>query len=190
VYDSGEDPYCYRGTVVLRNRLGLRDQDRLDAFEVDLVTQRLSEPLPVGHFSISHYCAVHRHLFGDVYPWAGAFRRVRISKAGRMFCYPENIKGELRRIFGWLHANNVLHLQERGTFAAGLAHFIAELNAVHPFRDGNGRVQVTFAALLADAAGHSLKFTKLDPHVFLNAMIESFRGGEEQLRSVLSDMMD
>ena len=47
------------------------------------------------------------------------------------------------------------------TFADKAAHFLAELNAIHAFREGNGRSQLTFFALLADHAGHPLKIEKL-----------------------------
>jgi cell filamentation protein len=67
VYDVGPDPYCYSGTTVLRNKLGLTDQTNLDDFEADAVTQRGTEPLPGGRLTPSHFRAVHRHLFQDVY---------------------------------------------------------------------------------------------------------------------------
>jgi cell filamentation protein len=62
-----------------------------------MVTQRLDEPLPAGRLSYTHYRALHHHLFGDVYGWAGRLRTVRISKGDSIFCYPENIDAEMRR---------------------------------------------------------------------------------------------
>jgi transposase-like protein len=50
--------------------------------------QRSAEPLPAGKLTYPHYCAIHRHLFQDVYTWAGKPRTVRIAKGGSMFCYP------------------------------------------------------------------------------------------------------
>ena len=64
--------------------------------------QRAEEPYPVGRLSINHFRAIHRHLFQDVYAWAGRFRTVRISKGGSMFCYPEHIRAETRRLFDQL----------------------------------------------------------------------------------------
>ena len=71
MYDAVEDPYCYPGTTVLPNRAGLTDQAALDAFELDMTMQRASEPLPPARLGVRHYMAIDRHLFGDVYPWAG-----------------------------------------------------------------------------------------------------------------------
>jgi hypothetical protein len=68
-YEVFDDPYCYRGTFVLKNRAGVKDPKRLEAFELEMSTLRAEEPLPNGRFGQAHYCAVHKHLFGDVYTW-------------------------------------------------------------------------------------------------------------------------
>jgi cell filamentation protein len=66
-------------------------------------------------------------------------------------------------------------------FASAAAHFLTILNAIHPFREGNGRTQMSFFALLADQAGHPLALERLDPARFLAAMIRSFHGDERPL---------
>lgn len=189
MYAAFDDPYCYKGTAVLKNRLGLRDQTDLDAFEADATAQRFAEPLPAGRFTLTHYRAVHRHLFGDVYPWAGRFRTVRIAKGGSAFAYPEHIQREMRRVFSGLKARDCLRHLTVPAFAAGAAHFLAELNAIHPFRDGNGRSQLAFVSLLAFEAGHPLDATRIDPVDFLEAMIESFHGREARLASALLNLI-
>lgn len=92
MYDSGYDPYRYPGTSILRNRLNLRDQAQLDAFEALITAHRAEEPLPSGRLGAAHYSAIHRHLFQDVFAWAGRLRTVRIAKGDSMFCYPEHIE--------------------------------------------------------------------------------------------------
>jgi len=67
VYDAFDDPYCYPGTDVLRNKLNLRDADALEAFEMEITAIRASESLPSGRLSVAHYRAIHRLLFQDVY---------------------------------------------------------------------------------------------------------------------------
>jgi cell filamentation protein len=106
MYDAVEDPYFYPQTTVLKNRAGLRAQRALTRFETAMAAQRADEPLPVGRLSVRHYCAIHRHLFQDIYAWAGQFRTVRISKAGSVFCYPEHIPREMRNLFGKLKYDN------------------------------------------------------------------------------------
>jgi cell filamentation protein len=68
MYKAEADPYCYPGTTVLINRLDLRDQAELSPFEAEITSQRAAEPLPAGRLGYRHYCAIHRHLFQDVYP--------------------------------------------------------------------------------------------------------------------------
>src|ERR1700722_4169453 len=123
MYDETVDPYCYRGTAVLKNFAEIRDQAALTAFETVSAAQRADEPLPDGLLSVRHYCAVHRHLFQDVYRWAGRFRSVRLSKSGSMFCYPENIPAAMRRLFPDLRKRKYLHGLRPEDFAAGAAHF-------------------------------------------------------------------
>lgn len=169
----------------MKNRLGLREQAKLDAFEAEITAQRAAEPLPTGNLSYAHYCAIHRHLFQDVYAWAGKPRTIRMAKSGNAFCYPENIDREMRRLFGELAAQRHFQGLNADSFAAKAAHFLAELNAIHPFREGNGRAQLSFLTLLAEQAGHALKLERLDPPKFLAAVIRSFSGDEAPLAATL-----
>jgi cell filamentation protein len=190
LYDIADDSYCYQGTTVLKNRLGIREQDVLDDFETEMTMQRSEEPLPAGRFTMTHYRAVHRHLFQDVYPWAGRSRTVRTSKGGNMFCYPEQIDSQLKQIFKWLADANFLQDLSADEFSRKAAHFLAELNAIHAFHEGNGRAQMTFLNLLADEAGHPLDLEhRLDPDRVLNAMIASFSGDEAPLAAALRDLI-
>jgi cell filamentation protein len=181
MYDAVADPYCYEGTTVLRNVPGLRDQAALDAFETAATAQRSDEPLPPGRLSVRHYQAIHRHLFQDVYAWAGKFRTVRIAKDGSMFCYPENIEREMRNLFAKLKRDGYLRQLSKEQFAIRGAHFVASLNAIHPFREGNGRTQMSFFVLLASRTRHPLDIDKLVPERFLGAMVKSFFGDERAL---------
>jgi hypothetical protein len=97
MYAAIADPYCYPGTTVLKNRLGLRDQAKLDAFEKEVTSARADEDLPAGRLSYRHCRAIHRHLFQDVYSWAGRIGNIRIAKGGNAFCYPEHIDREIKR---------------------------------------------------------------------------------------------
>jgi cell filamentation protein len=181
MYKAAEDPYCYPGTSVLKNRLDLRSQAELDAFEAFITAQRADEPLPAGRLSYAHYRAIHRHLFQDVYAWAGRIRSVRIAKKASMFAYPEHIDREMQRLFQSLADDGYFRNLDAATFAAKSVHFLAELNAIHPFREGNGRTQLTFLTLLAERAGHPLEIDRLRPAAVLSATIQSFGGKENAL---------
>jgi len=189
MYSAGPDPYCYPGSTVLVNLAGLRDAGALEAYEFALSRERADQPLPVGRCSLTHYQAIHRHLFQDVYAWAGRFRTVRITKDASTFCYPEHIAAAMARLFAELRLHRCLRGLGDTEFAAASAHFLAELNAIHPFREGNGRSQMVFFALLADRAGHPLRLDRLEPAAFLAAMVASFGGREGDLAEAITDLI-
>jgi cell filamentation protein len=190
MYDAIEDPYCYPGTTVLKNRAGHLTQRALTQFETAMSAQRADEPLPIGRLSVHHYQAVHRHLFQDVYPWAGTFRNVRISRDGSMFCYPEHIRSQMRTLFGRLRREHYFRDLTPDEFVRKATTFLATLNAIHPFHDGNGRTQLAFMALLAARTGHSLLLDRLHAQRFLNAMVKSFHGDQRSLQIELRKLVD
>jgi cell filamentation protein len=189
MHDAIDDPYTYENSTVLVNKLDLLDQGELDDFEAEISSARAGEPLPDGKLDFAHFCAIHHHLFQDVYDWAGKIRTVRISKQGSAFCFPEHIDAEAAKLFSDLKAADHFENLPATEFAEKSAHFLAELNALHAFREGNGRAQLTFFALLADRAGRSLDFNKLDPAAMLNAMISSFGGDEAELAKVIRELV-
>jgi len=189
MYQAIQDPYCYSGTIILKNRLNLRNQTELDKFEVLSTIKRAEEPLPAGQYDYRHYRAIHRHLFQDVYTWAGRIRTVRIQKGEAMFCYPEYINEKMSNLFNGLLDENCYRDISAESFANSAARFFAELNAIHPFREGNGRAQSSFLRVLADQAAHPLDFERLNPPDMLAAMIASFWGDEAPLANLILRLM-
>jgi cell filamentation protein len=190
MYDAAGDPYCYPGTSLLKNIPGLKTQAALDEFEAAMTAQRAEEPLPTGRLSASHYRAIHHHLFQDVFAWAGQYRTVRLSKEGSAFCYPQYIDREMKALFANFRNKQSLRGLARDSFAREAAAFLARLNAIHPFREGNGRTQLSFLSLVAYRASHPLLLDRLDPERFLSAMISSFRGNERPLHSELCTLIE
>jgi cell filamentation protein len=189
MYDAVADDYCYPGTTVLKNKLDLRDAGELADFEAEVSDTRSDEEAPGGNLDFTHFKAIHHHLFQDVYDWAGEIRTVRMSKDSSMFCYPENIESEAKKLFAQLKQNKFLKGPSAEAFAEKSAHFLSDLNAIHAFREGNGRTQLSFFLLLADQAGHSVDLEKFDPDAFLAAMIASFGGDEAPLAAIIVDLV-
>ena len=189
IYDAGNDPYCYADTSVLKNIPGIRNQADLERFESAIVKQRSLEALPSGKLSVSHYRRVHHHLFQDVYRWAGRFRTVRTHKGSSTFCYPEHIADQMQGLFAGLREADFFAELEPSEFASRAANFLSTLNAIHPFREGNGRAQNAFLGLLAARAGHALELVRLNEATFRAAMIESFSGSEEPLAAQIRDLI-
>jgi cell filamentation protein len=188
-YDVFDDPYCYNDTFVLKNKARLRDPKSLEDFELEMSTLRAEEALPAGNFTPSHYRKVHRHLFQDVYSWAGKYRTVRTGKSGNWFCYPEYIEAEMNKLFTRLKGAPFIGGATAEEFVTAAAEFLAELNAIHPFREGNGRAQLSFLYLLVQRAGHNLRLDKIDQETFLPAMIASFSGNTDPLKEELRKLL-
>jgi cell filamentation protein len=180
-YQFIEDPACYPGTSVLRNIPDLQNQAELNAFEVERVGARSLQPPPQGAFDPEHYRSLHRHLFQDVYDWAGVNRTIRTGKGGNWFCYPEYIETEMKRLFATLKAPPFVPGSDAETFVTAVANFLSELNVIHPFREGNGRTQLLFVRLLGLRAGHPFRSENIEADAFLHAMILSFHGHMDAL---------
>ncbi len=188
-YSSEQDPLCYAGTHILKNKSAYIDQAALDEFEAAMFEERVAEPLPSGDLDYAHYRAIHRHLFQDVYDWAGEPRTIRIAKGGNWFCYPENLDSHVNATFAWLAANNHLAGLDARAFASSAAYFLSELNAGHAFREGNGRTQLVFLKVLAANAGFPFNDDAVDPDRTLAAMIASFSGNLAPLEALIADVI-
>jgi cell filamentation protein len=189
VYTATDDPACYPKTDVLRNKAGIMDADKLAEFELAMFITRSEENWPEGQFDYEHFLALHHHLFQDVYEWAGQIRKIRTGKSNNWFCYPEYIDQEMQKIFADLANEDLLIRLDRKDFVIEAAHFLAEINAVHAFREGNGRTQITFLILLTENAGFTFDDNLLDEKAVLNAMIASFKGDKTALVDLLDKMV-
>lgn len=186
-YD-GTDSYTYPNSEVLQNRADLREQEALDAFEADVTAVRLLEiverPIP-GRFDLAHLKAIHRHLFQDIYDWAGELRTVDISKGGSRFANCGRIDDYLSQQLVGIARERYLTDLPPAQFIKRLAFYMGEINAAHPFREGNGRVQRAFCAQLAEQAGYFIDFDGVSRDAMYAAMIASFHGNNSLLETLL-----
>jgi cell filamentation protein len=150
------DPYLIPGTKVPRNRLGISDARKLDRIERRLVADRIAEGAPVGAFDLTHLCAIHRHLFQDVYDWAGELRTVEINKGGHQFQFRRYIQTGMSDVHRCLVQSKFLRTLGPDGFAQQAGVIIGDVNYIHPFREGNGRAQAQYLKQLAAQAGHDL----------------------------------
>jgi cell filamentation protein len=153
---SSDDIYLDLASGVLKNRFRITDADILNAAEADLAAARSRElaqaPLK-GDFDLKHLQAIHRYLFGDLYEWAGELRTVDIRKNDNLFAHHAHIATAAESIFAKLASENRLTALELGEFSKRAAYYFAEINALHPFREGNGRTQREFISNLAQVDG-------------------------------------
>ena len=166
---NGRDRYLHPTLPILRNRLGIFDANRLEQIERRLVTQRIAEGAPTGRFDMAHLGAIHRHLFQDIYDWAGEIRTIEIAKEGHQVQFRRFIAIGVADVHRRLMATNFLRGLERFAFAEAASVIIGDLNYVHPFRDGNGRTQLQYLDKLALQAEHPLDLSRLSPAGWLAA---------------------
>ena len=172
------DPvYCYPPDhTVLRNKLDIRSQDELDAFERKAVQVRAEQGCPSGNFDLAHLQAIHGHLFQDIYDWAGELRTVEISKGGSQFQPLQFIETGMADVHRRLEEQNFLRDRTADGFAEGAGQIIGDVNYVHPFREGNGRTQLNYLQQLGHQAGHQVDLTRIERDAWMSASIRAHQG--------------
>lgn len=186
-YGTGQDgQYCYPGSAVLINKLGLTDSDALEAAEIELTQARIDQYEPdFDNISLQALRAMHGYLFQDLYDWAGALRTVDISKGSTRFATISRIEPEADKLFGQLAQENYLVGLPRTQFVARLAHYYCELNVIHPFRDGNGRAQRLLFEVISINAGFALRWEPISRAEWVEANIAAYQSNLEPLTGLL-----
>jgi len=175
-YDQ-DNYYCYPDSNTLKNKLNILDAEELKHVEREITALRTAQIMVEGidgKFDFDHLKAIHRFLFQDIYKWAGEIRNVNISK-GNQFCLFQYIEEQMNQIFMQLRQENYLRdCHEFEEFGKRLSYYLSEMNAIHPFREGNGRVQRLFLEELAAFNGYRLDFLKISSKEMLDACQKAF----------------
>lgn len=154
--------YCYPPEFnVLKNLYGLRTATDLKKAETEAVADRLMQPIPNGDFDLGHLRAIHRHLFQDVYEWSGETRKTPLSKGGTQFMPPDRIEQAMHFTHGEVTKADYFRGSSPEEFGKGVAEIIADVNTIHPFREGNGRTQFQFLKQLGAQAGHHIDLSRV-----------------------------
>lgn len=163
VYDPTEDP------IVLKNIPDIRDFATLELFERESVKNRLVEGLPPKALEQSPegLKAMHGHLFQDVYEWAGQYRTYPTARnPDASFALPEYISDLTDLTFRKFNAEGQLKGFKADDFADRAASYVNEINAIHPFIDGNGRIQRTWLRNTCENAGFSIDIKSDDQELW------------------------
>ena len=201
------DPYYYENTEVLRNKLGIKDEDELNRAEVDFSCNAIHElflsPL-VGNYDFEHFCKFHAYIFQDIYEWAGSPRTVEMEKSESMLGYmsiqyskPENISQDIFSILKKMNSRDwqKLSLEKQSQY---LSSDMANLWKVHAFREGNTRTTITFICQFADSKGMFIERALFEKHSAYtrNALVAAsaiFEDGDfrnlEYLQKIVKDSL-
>lgn len=183
------DPLVQPGSVppVLINKLGISDFQKLRKLEYAVANARLRElkDKPIqGNYDLDHLKAIHKHLLGDIYEWAGKTRdevynrEIFFSKGPTLFALHSELKKDAKTVFESLAKENFLRGLEndKPAFVGRLTQYYASINKLHPFREGNGRSTQEFISQLAKEAGYTIDYKKVDKAKWNLAARESAAG--------------
>lgn len=190
------DPYVYPGTDVLINRADIRDPDVLSEFEsftsfTTIANLRLNPVTPT--FDLAHLQEIHRRIFDPVYPWAGEIRAIALTKpeidlggASVDYAPSDEIVSRADELLAALHGQRWNGLQARSD-ARRFAAAMADVWAVHPFREGNTRTVTLFFEQYAAEFGCALDASVLSkiPNDTRNALVVASTGNLDRLASLL-----
>ncbi len=183
----------YPGTRVPVNYFGIKNKDKLSDVDHVLSMFRLaglftshvvSDPLSIDLLKV-----IHKEMFKDVYPTAGMLRIKEAAKRTE-FASPDSIQFLLEELFTKLRDTDYLSKLEDDDddFINELAYIMGELEAIHPFADGNGRIIRLFISLIAQRNGYGIDWSSADPDQFLEASIASIDGDYQALVDTLEEI--
>ncbi len=181
--------YCYKGTNVLINKLNITNDEELYNAEMELVSLRIYElnekPLK-GNFDFKYLKNIHKYLFQDVYKWAGEIRNCNIAKQD-LFCLAKHIESFGNEVFDKLKKENYFVGYDSEETLCKLVELFADINALHPFREGNGRSQRIFIESLAKINGINLDLTNVMKIEMIIASHESINGDYNKLKEIFKN---
>ena len=183
--------YCYKGSDVLINKLDIRDFDELHKAEKDYSSVRQAQLVQAplrGNYDFEHLKAIHQYLFQDIYYWAGKTRTVAIAK-GNLFCLPQYIESYGNSIFIKLKKDNCYKGYSKEQFIEAITNLLADINALHPFREGNGRTQREFIRYIGLLNGYSFDWSKVSEEENIVASYESVNGDNTKLKDLLTKII-
>lgn len=164
------DPYLYKDIDVMKNKLNIKDQEKLESAEAAITVSKLLQitDFENGSFNIEKLKAIHKYIFGDIYEWAGEFRKMNIEKSERVlnglsvkYSDYKNVEKDAEKVIDKLNSVNNWSNLSLDQQAEKLSNLTAELWRVHCFREGNTRTTITFIELFAKSNGIEINKTLL-----------------------------
>lgn len=189
---SSSNSDCYSGTSVLINKKNIRNQEQLATTETLIVSVKSVElelkPLPQT-LDFAYYCYLHQTLFDALYEWAGQPRTINLSKMQTVFCPAEEICPLATRIFSRVEQSKYFTDMPHDQLVQEFAELYQSLNYLHPFREGNGRVQRLYFRRLAAFIGYQLDFSLVDSDSMMIATIQAANGVLSNLLSIFHEIL-
>lgn len=176
---------------VLKNKLNIKDQKTLEDTETILFSdayKHFFELLEKGKqkFNVKFIFQIHKYSLETLYQWAGKIRNVEISKDGVLFCASSQIEKNLNEFEKILSENLPEPTDTKDVITEKLAIIHCEFNAIHPFREGNGRTIRLFLDLLVVSNGFDLiDYSKSSKENYIKACISGMRKDYSKMQHII-----
>jgi len=192
-YNEQADSYCYPNTRILINKFDIRNYDDLNITEREITALKIleAEKNPInGRFDLKHLKKIHKFIFCDIYEWAGQIRGGDfLIKDESIFCRSMFIEGMAADIQSKLKNEKYLANLDKSAFISRIAYYMGEINALHPFREGNGRTQRLYFRYLCQKCGYYLEFHSIAKETLIKADIMAFNRDYSLLIEVLDKVV-
>ena len=191
---------CYPDSDVLINKYNIRDKEMLEKFEIQKVFVKLLgldvKPERIDYnYNVEHLVNIHKYLFGDIYEWAGTFRKENLYKSERVlsggsaeYADYHEIEERLEKLL-----EEYAKIDWKKTSAKGdvVSDFLLALWSIHPFREGNTRTCITFLWHYLKGKGVDFQVALLrnNPMYVRDSLVMANYNQKEYLRKIISDEM-
>ena len=177
----------YLLTTNLLGMTNFTELEQAEAFTFSIrATQIEQGAYNITAFSLTNFVGLHRHLFQDIYSFAGQFRDVQLMKGNTRFCQVQYMDAYASNLFTKL--DNEPDWDSLEYAAKRLAYFKSELNMLHPFREGNGRTIRIFLQSFAKSKRILMDIRQIDRDEYMQAMIRAVTS-EDLLEKLLLDTL-
>ena len=192
--------HCYPESDVLVNKYDIRDKERLEKFEIQKVFAKLLgldiRPTRIAYtYDTEHLVAIHKYLFGDIYEWAGTFRKENLYKSERVLSGGSAEYADYhdiaKKLEEKLQKYGTVNWKESTDISDIVADFLLDLWSIHPFREGNTRTCITFLwhYLKGKDINFQVSLLRNNPMYVRDSLVMANYDQKEYLRRIISDAL-
>ncbi|MDO7975772.1 Fic/DOC family protein [Oceanotoga teriensis] len=176
-YSIKDQIYCYENTLILKNKLNIKNKEELEIVETKITSFKIAElqkrEFKEYNLNFLFFKNLHKFIFEDLFEWAGKIRIIDISKDSFKFAHHIYIEKEASKLFNQLKKENYLKNIKKEDLIKKISHYITEINVLHPFREGNGRTIREYFRILLQNLDYKINFNIKNKQKYIEAMIES-----------------
>ena len=184
MYDAINSKYTYKGTDILKNKLGIKDEKLLKEYETRIVAFKIATIstviLPMD-YTPERLKFIHKYLFDDIFYFAGEYREENITKGNFRFSEFEYIEENIQRIFNNIKIDEMKKMSFND-FVKQISYIMTELNVLHPFREGNGRTIRELVREICFDCGYVIDWYEINHDDILMASIKAVVDETEQIK--------